>query len=322
MTELASRTDGRLLADLSRAELLSLLEAQNEPGIRIAFPGKGTARQLARRVRPRVSRLIAQHSVGAPEEQAKNLVIEGDNLQAMTTLYGQRGQVDLIITDPPYNTGNDWRYNDKWDEDPNDPGIGDWVGRDDPGRHTIWMRFMWPRLHMMRSMLKPAGVLAICIDHRELFRLGQMLDELFGENNRIAVINWERSSTLRNDKTGVSTATEYVLVYAKDAGKAQTGRVDRTKDQDLGYTNPDQDPQVHGTELRRLHPADLATNKCITRCRILSLANCTTQRERSIGQMESRLSEVCLRSGVLNMLKWILGTTARRHYCSKEPKIH
>ena len=74
---------------------------------------------------------------------------------------------------------------------------------------------MLPRLQLMKSMLKPTGVLAICIDHRELFRLGSMLDELFGESNRIAVINWQKSYAPKNNaggKTHVSTATEYVLV--------------------------------------------------------------------------------------------------------------
>jgi adenine-specific DNA-methyltransferase len=60
---------------------------------------------------------------------------------------------DLVCCDPPYNTGLDWRYNDKWDTDPNDPGLGDWVGADDPGRHSVWMKFMLPRLQMMRSLL-------------------------------------------------------------------------------------------------------------------------------------------------------------------------
>src|SRR5262249_17575679 len=159
--------------------------ARGEGGIYIDFAGKTNARKLARRVRPRVMRTIKKYSAGSEDEQAENLVIEGDNLQAMVTLYKERGQVDLILTDPPYNTGSDWRYNDRWEEDPNDDGLGEWVSADDGGRHTKWMRFMWPRLQMMKSMLKPGGVLAICIDHRELFRLGQMLDELFDQRNRL-----------------------------------------------------------------------------------------------------------------------------------------
>ena len=157
------------------------------------------------RVRPRIARTIKKYSIGSEQDQSRNLLIEGDNLQAMATLFRERGQVDLILTDPPYNTGNDWRYNDRWEEDPNDPGIGEWVEPDDGARHTKWMRFMWPRLQLMKEMLKPAGVLAICIDHRELFRLGQMLDELFDERNRIAIINWQKASAPRPDNAHVST---------------------------------------------------------------------------------------------------------------------
>lgn len=230
------------LADVSRDQLLEVLEANNEGGIKIAFSGKSNARRLARAVRPRVSRMLAKYSIGTPEDRARNIVVEGDNLQAMATLYKERGQVDLILTDPPYNTGKDFRYNDRWDEDPNDPGLGEFVSDDDGARHTKWMRFMWPRLQMMKAMLKPTGVLAICIDHRELFRLGQMLDELFGENNRIAIINWQKSYSPRNDNKHVSTATEYVLVYAKDLDKAKTGLLERSADMNENYTNPDGDP--------------------------------------------------------------------------------
>jgi adenine-specific DNA-methyltransferase len=108
-------------------------------GIRISFAGKANARKLARAVRPRVTRIAPKYSIGTPEEQAANLAVEGDNLQAMATLYKDRGHIDLILTDPPYNTGKDFRYNDKWDQDPNDPGIGEIVGLDDGGRHTKWM---------------------------------------------------------------------------------------------------------------------------------------------------------------------------------------
>jgi adenine-specific DNA-methyltransferase len=160
----------------------------------------------------------------------------------MVTLYKERGVIDLILTDPPYNTGGDFRYNDRWEDDPNDPGLGEFVSSEDGARHTKWMRFMWPRLQMMKSMLKPSGVLAICIDYREMFRLGQMLDELFGEKNRLGIINWQRAYTPTNDAEHVATTTEYVLVYAKAADKAQTRLLPR----EVGATNgknPDADPQ-------------------------------------------------------------------------------
>jgi adenine-specific DNA-methyltransferase len=227
---------------LSRDELIELLEAQHEGGIRIDFSGKANARKLARRVRPRIVRTIKKYSAGGADDQARNLVIEGDNLQAMVTLFRERGQVDLILTDPPYNTGNDWRYNDRWEEDPNDPGLGEWVSPDDGARHTKWMRFMWPRLQMMKSMLKPGGVLAICIDFRELFHLGQMLDELFGERNRLGIINWQRTYSRTNDATHLATTTEYVLVYARDEEKAHTALLPRP-DGNGSKANPDKDPE-------------------------------------------------------------------------------
>jgi adenine-specific DNA-methyltransferase len=230
------------VGDLTPDQLLALLEATAEGGIRLAFSGKQAARQIARRVRPRTLTTVKSRSYGSIDEVGQNLLIEGDNLQSMVTLYKYRGQVDLILTDPPYNTGKDFRYNDRWDEDPNDDGLGDLVDDDDTARHTKWLKFMWPRLQMMKAMLKPAGVLAICIDHRELFRLGQMLDELFGEGNRIAIINWQKSYAARNDNKHISTATEYVLVYAKDLAKAKTGLLERTKTMDSKYTNPDNDP--------------------------------------------------------------------------------
>src|SRR5205814_7995845 len=118
MSELTIPPDyaGRSLADLSREQLLEVLEASNEGGIKIAFAGKNNARRLARAVRPRVIRTVAKFSVGEAAARAVNLVVEGDNLQAMATLYKDRGHVDLILTDPPYNTGKDFRYNDRWDE--------------------------------------------------------------------------------------------------------------------------------------------------------------------------------------------------------------
>lgn len=195
------------LESLPVEQLIEMIREKTGAGVNLSFPGKVLARQLGRRVRPRNQRTVQKYSAGDERGRSRNLLIEGDNLQALASLYRERGHVDLILTDPPYNTGGDFRYNDKWDKDPNDPDLGEYVGSDDPAKHTKWMKFMYPRLQMMRSMLKPSGVLAICIDHRELFHLGQMLDELFGEENRLAIINWQKSYSPRSDKSHVSTAT-------------------------------------------------------------------------------------------------------------------
>lgn len=235
--------DLELLGKDELIEVIVRLLGEVEPGVKLTFPGKAAARRITRRVRPRVQRTIAKYGAGSDEDRAKNLLIEGDNLQALASLYKERGNVDLILTDPPYNTGGDWRYNDKWDEDPNDPGIGELVREDDRARHTKWMKFMYPRLLLMKQMLKPGGVLAICIDHRELFHLGQMLDELFDARNRLAIINWEKASAPKNDKNHVASATEYVLVYANEVERAATGALPRQEASFGRYKNLDDDPK-------------------------------------------------------------------------------
>lgn len=232
------------LEDLPVEQLIEMIRERTGAGVNLSFPGKVIARQIGRKVRPRTQRTVAKYSAGEEPERSRNLLIEGDNLQALASLYRERGKIDMILTDPPYNTGGDFRYNDKWDKDPNDPDLGEFVGSDDPARHTKWMKFMYPRLQMMRAMLKQSGVLAICIDSRELFHLGQMLDELFGEENRLAIINWQKTAAPRSDKNGVTATTEYVLVYARDAMRARTSSLERTDGDNRRYGNPDADP--HG----------------------------------------------------------------------------
>jgi adenine-specific DNA-methyltransferase len=243
-TSVKTAPDINSLEMLDREDLLKLVKSMMSGGVFLNFNGKRSAMEISKRVRPRVTRRIADLHCGTPEEQCRNMIVEGENLQAMVTLYKYRGQVDLILTDPPYNTGNDFRYNDRWDEDPNDPELGPLVSLEDGSRHTKWMRFMLPRLQLMKSMLKPTGVLAICIDHRELFRLGSMLDELFGESNRVAIINWQKSYSPKNNvgkKTHVSTATEYVLVYANSIDFAKTALLNRTDRMNARYGTPDGD---------------------------------------------------------------------------------
>lgn len=240
--------------ELPRSALIKLLEdydaerteARND-GIVLNYTGRTAPWQIVRQIKPRMFEFNKRSSVGSAEEEVANELWDGENLSTMVTLYKYRGQIDLVLTDPPYNTGEDFRYNDKWDKDPNDPDMGDLVAGDDGSRHSKWLRFMTPRLWMMREMLKPGGVIAICIDHRELYRLGMLMDEIFHEENRIGIINWQKAYSPKSDtggkKGGLSTATEYVLVYAKDIDRARTGLLDRTEAMNARYTNEDGDPE-------------------------------------------------------------------------------
>ncbi len=232
---------------LDKEDLINIIQKMMTGGVSLNFYGKRTVQEIDKKVRPRVTRVIKNLCVGEPTEQAKNLLIEGENLQAMVTLYKYRGQVDLIVTDPPYNTGQQFRYNDNWEQDPNDPDLGTLVAFEDGSRHTKWMKAMLPRLHMMKRMLKPNGVMAICIDHNELYHLGMLMDEVFGENNRIAIINWQKTYSPKSDSEHVSISTEYVLVYAKDKKGVKTGLLKRTAAMDRRYANPDKDPYPWGS---------------------------------------------------------------------------
>lgn len=228
---------------LDKEDLIKLVTRMVNGGVSLMFHGKRIAQQIQKKVMPRTIKIRKEQCFGTPEEQAMNMVIEGENLQAMVTLYKFRGQIDLIVTDPPYNTGQFFRYSDKWESDPNDPDVGNLVTIEDGSRHTKWMKAMLPRLQIMKSMLKPTGVFAICIDENELFHLGMMLDEVFGEQNRIAIINWQKSYSPKNDSTHVSTATEYVLVYANDIDLVKTGLLPRDDAMDARYLNTDNDPE-------------------------------------------------------------------------------
>ncbi|GJH34216.1 site-specific DNA-methyltransferase [Paraburkholderia hospita] len=236
--------------ELPRSALIRLLQEQDaaakeagKNGIVMNYTGRTAPWQIIRQVKPKLSKIIKKCSVGEEVSQAENEIWDGENLSTMVTLYKHRGQVDLIVTDPPYNTGEDFRYNDKWDKDPNDPELGELVAKDDGSRHSKWLKFMTPRIWMMREMLKPGGVIAICIDHRELYRLGMLMDEIFREENRIGIINWQKSYSPRSDNKGLSTATEYVLVYAKNTERAKTRLTDRTDAMDSRYrSTTDNDP--------------------------------------------------------------------------------
>lgn len=237
-------------AKLSRDDLIRLLlerDGDNGGGIRLTYPGQTPPWQIIRQLKPRSQRIERKLCIGDEANQSENMLIEGENLQALVSLYKYRGQVDLVLTDPPYNTGLDFRYNDRWDEDPNDPDLGSLVPADDGSRHSKWMRFMTPRLWMMKEMLKPGGVLAICIDHREVFRLGMLLDEMFGEANRIGIINWQKSYAPKNNigkRSHVSTSTEYVLVYAKSVDRAKTNLLPRSLAMNARYGSRDGDPRL------------------------------------------------------------------------------
>ena len=140
-----------------------------------------------------------------------NLMVEGDNYHALTCLnYTHRGKIDVIYIDPPYNTGaKDWKYNNNY------------VDKEDRFRHSKWINMMYNRLFIAKNLLKENGILICAIDHYELFNLGLLCDEIFGEENQIGVISVEIKPEGRTSKQKeIAYSNEFYLIYASEIEKS------------------------------------------------------------------------------------------------------
>ena len=181
-------------------------------GLYLQWEGKKLYRQ--RIPTPRILEADAELSMGSGSQ---NMIIEGDNLQVLASLRNQyAGQVDVIYTDPPYNTGkSDFLYSDKRFYDPDaDDGEPVYISDKDGGRHTKWLNFMAPRLYMLREMLNSQrGVIFVSINDVELYRLGMIMNEVFGEENHVGTLIWNAATD--NNPTRIAIEHEYVLCYAK-----------------------------------------------------------------------------------------------------------
>lgn len=144
-------------------------------------------------------------------ENPNHILIEGDNLYALTALsYTYEGKVDVIYIDPPYNTGNnDFIYNDKF------------IGEEDCYRHSKWLSFMEKRLKIARRLLSDKGVIFISIDDNEVSNLKLLCDEIFGERNFIDIFSWNKTETPANLSLKTKKAIEYILCYVKTPSQAK-----------------------------------------------------------------------------------------------------
>lgn len=180
-----------------------------------------------------------------------NLIIQGDNLKALKALLPTyAGKVKCIYIDPPYNTGNEkWVYNDNV----NSPMINEWLGnvvdKEDLTRHDKWLCMMMPRLKLLRELLSEDGAIFISCDDNEQHRLRLLLDEVFGSQNFIQNIIWQKKYTQSNDAKYFSDNHDFIICFAKNKieGEVKNGFVlnllSRTEEQDSKYKNPDNDPR-------------------------------------------------------------------------------
>ncbi len=187
----------------------------------------------------------AEKGIGDPSLDG-NLVIQGDNLHALKALLPMyAGKVDCIFIDPPYNTGNEgWSYNDNV----NAPMIKEWltanpIGIDDGLRHDKWCAMMWPRFKLLHELLAETGSLWITIDDNEIHRTISILDEIFGEHNRVTTCIWHKMDSPKNTASHFSVDHDYLVVYAKNFAFWELNLLPRTEQMLSRYQNPDNDPR-------------------------------------------------------------------------------
>ena len=179
-------------------------------------------------------------------DKTGNLYIEGDNLEALKLLQKTYyGCIKLIYIDPPYNTGNDFVYNDNFND-----SIGNYIEQtnqndssnpETSGRyHSNWLNMMYPRLSLSRGLLSKDGAIFISIDDHECDNLRKICDEIFGANCFVGDISYQRTYAPRNDSKGISCEVEHILVYGKSAGWVPK-KLPRTAEMNKLYKNPDGD---------------------------------------------------------------------------------
>lgn len=247
--------DGQIDTD-ALEELLSpdLEDEEANEKYKFTWRGKRNAKRIAD-APARTTTLIADKKSSKDWDATKNVYIEGDNLEVLKLMqkaYSEK--VKVIYIDPPYNTGHDFVYKDKY-YDPYDnylretgqidaEGNVTTTNRESNGRfHTDWLNMMYPRLKLARNLLMDDGVIFISIDDNEDANLKKICDEIFGENNFLAQVVWERAYAPINLKKNFSESHDYILVYAKDASIVETRGIPRGDEADNRYSNPDNDPR-------------------------------------------------------------------------------
>ena len=167
---------------------------------------------------------VAKLSYG--DEDSPNMLIEGDNLEALKALlpyYG--GQVKCIFIDPPYNTKSAFEQ------------------YDDNLEHSQWLSMMYPRLELLRSLLSDDGSIWITIDDNEGHYLKVLCDEIFGRSNFVSNVVWQKLYTVKNSAKYISDMHEHVLVYAKNKDSWVRNLLPRSDELNESYTNEDDDPR-------------------------------------------------------------------------------
>lgn len=239
--------------DQLRQELSKDIVEGAEERYQFTWPDKRNAIRLANAPTTDTLRPCREESVDFDNTQ--NLYIEGDNLQVLKLLReNYLGKVKMIYIDPPYNTGNDFVYNDDFSQSTGEymhnSGQEDEEGNrlvtnsESNGRfHTDWLNMIYPRLKVAKDLLSEDGVIFISIDDCEQRNMRILCDEIFGESNFVTQIVWQKIHSIKNDARFFSENHEYALIYARNKEKYKVELLPRTAEMNERYKNPDNDPR-------------------------------------------------------------------------------
>ncbi|MCQ2194635.1 MAG: site-specific DNA-methyltransferase [Paludibacteraceae bacterium] len=207
----------------TRTQLLGLLNEKKRYGLVWEEKPEDVEEQLREKL-PVLKEVEERRILSDDAESPNHILIEGDNLHALTALtYTHEGKVDVIYIDPPYNTGNkDFIYNDSF------------VDAEDGYRHSKWLSFMSKRLRIAKKLLSDRGAIFISIDDNEQANLKLLCDEVFGENNLVSQAMWHKNYASANDSKTFSNVLDYILIYRKSSSFLRN-LLPRTEKQNVLY---------------------------------------------------------------------------------------
>ena len=236
--------------DLLKQELSQVIVDGEQERYRLDWVGKKEAILTANAPIAKTLRPCREESVNF--DRTENLFIEGDNLEALKLLQeNYLGKVKMIYIDPPYNTGNDFIYEDDFAESTDEffersnqvdeEGNKLVANPDSNGRfHSDWLSMIYSRLKLAKNLLKDDGVIFISIDDYEKDNIKKICDEIF-IGNYVATVVWQRAFSPKNDAKYLSSSHDYVLIYAKNINSFKVGKLPRTEEANARYKNPDND---------------------------------------------------------------------------------
>lgn len=239
--------------DMLRQELSQVVVEGPQERYQFTWPDKRKSILLANQPIAKTMRPCREESVDF--DTTENLYIEGDNLDALKLMQETYlGKVKMIYIDPPYNTGNDFVYDDDFAQDSDEYMAGSGQFDEDGGRlvanlesngrfHTDWLNMIYPRLKLAKDLLTDDGVIFISIDDNESANLRKCCDEVLGASNFVAQIIWQKVFAPKNSARQFSESHEYILCYAKNGEIWTPNLLPRNAEADNRYKNLDDDPR-------------------------------------------------------------------------------